>query len=110
MTAISALELRIAARVATAMPSSMPRERDEGDELLRVNDVAARLGLKPKTVYHNARRYPFFVDLDGQPRFSRKGLERWLEMKQNPRARVAPEEPTPDGLPAVSHVQGRALT
>lgn len=52
---------------------------DEPDELLDVAECARRLGKSKSWVYHNGAFLPFRIHgLGAQPRFSAKGLEKYV--------------------------------
>ena len=49
------------------------------DDLLTIDEVAARLRLSPRWLYRHAKTLPFSRKLSRKVlRFSRAGLERWL--------------------------------
>ena len=53
------------------------------DRLLKVSEVAERLGVSRKWVYDHADSFPFTRRLGGQTlRFSERGLERWLAQQR----------------------------
>jgi hypothetical protein len=53
-----------------------------GDRLLTAAETAPLLGVSLKTLYATRDRYPFYVDLDGRPRFSERGLKEFIQMRQ----------------------------
>ncbi len=74
---LAAIQLQLVVRLAEA-PGEV-QNPDAADRLLTATRVAERLGRSPKWVYANAARLPFAIRLDGQhPRFSERGLERWI--------------------------------
>jgi predicted DNA-binding transcriptional regulator AlpA len=57
------------------------------DQLLTAPEVAARLGVAPRTVYKRAAAYPFRVPTDGRElRFSADGLARYLARRLTKKA------------------------
>ena len=64
-----------------AMPASAPI-RDTSDRLLTVAQAAPKLGLAKSTLYTTRRRYPFYVEVGGRPRFSEQGIAEFIRMQQ----------------------------
>jgi predicted DNA-binding transcriptional regulator AlpA len=85
--ALSAVSSALAARwMETAACGE--RAQADGDTLLNVRQAAQRLNMSPSWLYQNAWRFPFLVRQGGALRFSRRGLERYLETRQAERAGV----------------------
>jgi hypothetical protein len=76
---------RVVTACQTALLAIRPTRapiQEAGDRLLTTAEAAPRLGVAAKTLYQTRRRYPFYVDLNGRPRFSEKGLQEFIRMRQ----------------------------
>ena len=62
--------------------SKEPGDIEVVDKMLRVPDVAERLGVEPRYVYDHSAEWPFLRRLGRSLRFSERGLERWLERRR----------------------------
>lgn len=51
----------------------------QADKLLGADEAAAMLGHSEIWLYRNSRRLPFSVKMGRSVRFSRKGIEKWIE-------------------------------
>jgi predicted DNA-binding transcriptional regulator AlpA len=84
--ALSAVSSALAARwmeaTAARAGNGSGAPSGTGDELLNVRQAAAKLNMSPSWLYQNAWRFPFLVRQGGALRFSRCGLERYLEARQ----------------------------
>jgi hypothetical protein len=75
----SELSSVITAGVSILAARSNGKPHDEPDELLDVSECAQRIGKSKSWVYHHGRALPFCVlGLGGVPRFSAKGLEKYV--------------------------------
>lgn len=75
---LPAVLLAVAALVEPPAPIT-PAAPSQADRLLRVGEVAARLGLSVDWVYENQHKLPFRVHLGPRKvRFSAAGLEEYL--------------------------------
>lgn len=60
-------------------PRAVPTSNGDGDRLLRVEEVADRLGVKKRWLYDRSDSLPFARKLAPQTlRFSEKGLQEWI--------------------------------
>lgn len=86
--ALSAVSSALAARWMQAARSQAPHGNavDGGDSLLNVRQAAAKLNMSESWLYQNAWRFPFMVRQGGALRFSRQGIERYLQARQAERA------------------------
>jgi predicted DNA-binding transcriptional regulator AlpA len=74
---LPALMLAIAARMAEA--KSTPAA-EGGDELLDAREAARCLGVSASTLYHTD--FPFMVKVGGSRRYSRNGIQKYIERRQ----------------------------
>jgi hypothetical protein len=66
--------------MAQAFSDKGNEQRDAGDRLLKVEEVACRLNSPPDWVYRNTDKLPFTRRLSAsQLRFSEKGLEKYIK-------------------------------
>ncbi len=54
----------------------------EAEKLLDANEAAAMLGHSEVWLYRNSKRLPFSVRMGRSVRFSRKGIEKWIEAQK----------------------------
>jgi hypothetical protein len=79
---LSALQLRLAARLAMLVAAPAMSRNNPGDRLLTAKQVAERLGRGVNWVYEND--LPFIIRQAGRrPRYSERGLERWMVAMQD---------------------------
>lgn len=79
---LSALQLRLAARLAMVVAAPGMSRNNPGDRLLTAKQVAERLGRGVNWVYEND--LPFIIRQAGRrPRYSERGLERWMAAMQD---------------------------
>jgi excisionase family DNA binding protein len=84
------LKLALAASLHEAIGGERSQEKESsaakdgaGHELLTINEAAALLRVTPRWLYRHARKLPFTRKLSRKVlRFSRVGLERWLERQK----------------------------
>jgi predicted DNA-binding transcriptional regulator AlpA len=87
--ALSAVSSALAARWMQAARSEAlgaDAPAAAGDSLLNVRQAAAKLNMSESWLYQNAWRFPFLVRQGGALRFSRQGLEHYLQARQAERA------------------------
>ncbi len=78
---LSAVQLRLAARLAIVVDAPPLSRTSAGDRLLTAKQVAERLGRGVNWVYGND--LPFIIRQAGRrPRYSERGLERWMATMQ----------------------------
>ena len=56
------------------------------DELIGIAEASTKLGIGVSTLYRRAESYPFTVINGRTVRFSRRGIERWIESKRRKEA------------------------
>jgi predicted DNA-binding transcriptional regulator AlpA len=54
----------------------------EPERLLSINEAAVMLGHSEIWLYRNSKRLPFSVRMGRSIRFSRKGIEKWIEAQK----------------------------
>jgi predicted DNA-binding transcriptional regulator AlpA len=54
----------------------------EPEKLLDAKEAAAKLGHSKIWLYRNSKRLPFSVRMGRSVRFSRKGIEKWIEAQK----------------------------
>lgn len=74
----AAVQARIAARMATAMPAPAPVE----DRLLTVAETAEALQKSETWLYHHAKELPFTRRVGRGLRFSSTGLRKYLDRQK----------------------------
>lgn len=62
------------------LATTAPLEPDDGDRLLGVPEAAAKLGMAPSTLYKSANDYPFTVRQGRRLKFSRRGIEDFIQV------------------------------
>lgn len=63
-------------------PAPAPAEVENGDRLLKVDEAAEILGVKPRWLYDRSDSLPFAKKLAPRTlRFSEKGMRRWLKTR-----------------------------
>jgi len=72
MAQMAAIQLTLATRLVAGGPERLP---DEGDNLLTVDEAAARLKCSSDWLYRRAKRLPFTVRVGRNLRFSERGIE-----------------------------------
>jgi predicted DNA-binding transcriptional regulator AlpA len=80
--AIIALDVLRKRKQSLAAQAALAERARPPDRLLRAKEVAERLGFGVDWVYKNHRDLPFRVRLGTVPRFSEKGLERYIRERQ----------------------------
>jgi predicted DNA-binding transcriptional regulator AlpA len=81
-TAIAALSALVKRRLALATETRTAIHLRRYDRLLRVKEVADRIGMSTGWVYHHQHQLPFRVPLATVPRFSERGLEEFIRKRQ----------------------------
>lgn len=81
---LAGAQARVFARIATAPePPKDAGQAEPEDRLLDVKEAAKLLGVPVSWLYRNARQLPFTRKLGSRTlRFDRKGIDRWLRMRQ----------------------------
>ena len=54
----------------------------EPEKLLSINEAAEMLGYSAVWLYRNSKRLPFSIRMGRSIRFSRKGIEKWIEAQK----------------------------
>ena len=72
MAQMAAIQLSLATRLVA---EGTERVQDEGDNLLTVDEAAARLKCSSDWLYRRAKRLPFTVRVGRNLRFSERGIE-----------------------------------
>ncbi len=72
MAQMAAIQLSLATRLVAGGTEHVP---DEGDNLLTVDEAAARLKCSSDWLYRRAKRLPFTVRVGRNLRFSERGIE-----------------------------------
>ena len=72
MAQMAAIQLSLATRLVA---EGTERVQDEGDNLLTVDEAAARLKCSSDWLYRRAKRLPFTVRIGRNLRFSERGIE-----------------------------------
>ena len=80
--AIIALDVLRKRKVSLAAQTSLGDKIAKPDRLLSAKEVAKRLGFSVDWVYKNHRDLPFRVRLGTVPRFSERGLEKYIRDRQ----------------------------
>lgn len=55
---------------------------EEPEKLLSINEAAEMLGYSAIWLYRNSKRFPFSIRMGRSIRFSRKGIEKWIEAQK----------------------------
>lgn len=76
MAKLAAAQNRLAASLAALAEPTQP------DRLLDIDEAAGRLNVDPQWLYRRTKALPFVVRLDGQVRFSERGLERFIASRR----------------------------
>ena len=81
MAALEGVRARLLSRlVATSLPQAEPEPSETKDKLLKVEEAAKVLSVKPKWIYEHADALPFTRRLSERTiRCSEQDLKRWLE-------------------------------
>jgi hypothetical protein len=75
---LAALQARVAARMAVAVPES----HGDADRLLDIEQAAERLGTSPDWLRRHGGPLPFTIYLSaGQVRYSLRKLEQWITLR-----------------------------
>ena len=77
---VGELKAIISDAVVSALHSS--NGRGEPEKLLDAKEAAAMLGYSEIWLYRNSKRLPFSVRMGRSIRFSRKGIEKWIETQK----------------------------
>jgi excisionase family DNA binding protein len=72
MAQMAAIQLSLATRLVAGGTERVP---DEGDNLLTVDEAAARLKCSSDWLYRRAKRLPFTVRVGRNLRFTERGIE-----------------------------------
>ena len=80
--AIVALDVLRKRKMSLAAQAALAEKVRKPDRLLTAKEVAKRLGFSVDWVYKNHRDLPFRVRLGTVPRFSEKGLEKYIREHQ----------------------------
>jgi excisionase family DNA binding protein len=72
MAQMAAIQLSLATRLVAEATERGP---DEGDNLLTIDEAAARLKCSSDWLYRRAKRLPFTVRIGRNLRFSERGIE-----------------------------------
>jgi len=73
------LVLYIAAKMAAAKSPALAAD----EELLDVNEARQLLGISKSALYHaKAKDFPFVVKVGGSRRYSRSGIQKFIEKRQ----------------------------
>jgi len=80
--AIVALDVLRKRKMLLAAQTALAEKVRKPDRLLSAKEVAKRLGFSVDWVYKNHRDLPFRVRLGTVPRFSEKGLEKYIRERQ----------------------------
>ena len=80
--AVALLARLAAAQTRLAVSLATLAEPAAGDRLLDIDEAASRLGVDRQWLYRRTRTLPFVVRLDGQVRFSERGIERFIASRR----------------------------
>ena len=80
---VSGLLVRLGARLASA-PAAANGHQPLRDRLFLANEAAPLLGFTTKYLYAKASTFPFYIDVNGRPRFSEQGIQAYLRAARNP--------------------------
>jgi predicted DNA-binding transcriptional regulator AlpA len=64
-----------------APPNGAPAP-EPGDRLLTAKQAAQLLGIARTTLYQQRHKFPFYVEVNGLPRFSQHGIKEFIRVKQ----------------------------
>ena len=82
-TAIAALLILHNRRLALAEEREPSKSDRKTDRLLTPKELAERIGFGLDWVYHNHKKFPFSVYINGEPRFSEKSFEDFIRSNLN---------------------------
>ena len=77
LTHLSAVQASMAARLVATLNDATSDGAQ--DELLPVEEAAARLGVSEDWLYRRTKSLPFVVRVGGRVRFSAKGIDRFIK-------------------------------
>jgi excisionase family DNA binding protein len=79
---VAELKALVQEAVTSALHNGNGNGSAESDRLLSIEEAAKMLGHSKIWLYRNSKRLPFLVKMGRSIRFSRSGIEKWIETQK----------------------------